>query len=76
MATKRAADEADEIEINETQGAVVMAPEPAVDPEQQPFVLRTWNGLPQWRCRFCAWDTLKGEATALVHFINRHVGVV
>lgn len=72
MKTKRAAT-ADEIEINETQGAVVLAPEP--DPDQ-PFLLGTWEGLAQWRCRFCPWDTLEGEAVALTHFINRHVGVV
>ena len=46
MTTKRAAT-ADEIEINETQGAVVLAaPEP--DPDQ-PFLLDTWEGLAQWR---------------------------
>lgn len=52
-------------------GAVALE---ASDDSGQPFILGTWEGLTQWRCRFCAWDTLEGEAKALEHYISRHVG--
>lgn len=69
MATKRKPSPED-VELVET-GAVVMAPEAS---DETPFVLGEWNGLPQWRCRFCAWDTLAGEDEALDHYIHRHAG--
>lgn len=46
------------------------------DKAERPFILNKWNGLTQWRCRFCAWDTLDGEAEAMDHYIARHAAPV
>lgn len=48
----------------------------AVEADERPFILNKWNGLTQWRCRFCAWDTLDGEAEAMDHYIARHAAPV
>jgi hypothetical protein len=48
---------------------VVVEPDPESD---LPFILGTWKGLPQWQCRFCAWDTLEGEDVMMEHYIARH----
>jgi hypothetical protein len=37
-----------------------------------PYTLGKWRGLTQYRCKFCAWDTVKGEGAMLAHFEERH----
>jgi hypothetical protein len=42
------------------------------DGEVGVFVVGEWNGLRQWQCRYCAWDTLEGEEAMLAHYAARH----
>jgi hypothetical protein len=41
-------------------------------PENPYFTMGRWNGLPQWKCTQCPWDTLDGEATLMEHYAERH----
>lgn len=36
------------------------------------YELGKWGGFTQWRCLFCAWDTLEGEAAMLEHYETVH----
>ena len=36
------------------------------------FMLGKWGEFTQWRCRFCPWDTLDGEAAMLEHYESVH----
>lgn len=54
------------------EDAAVAASDKANGLDEIPFTVGAWNGLTQWRCRFCAWDTLEGEGEAMDHFIARH----
>jgi hypothetical protein len=47
-------------------------PQAAAMPEV-PWTMGTWKGLPQWRCRLCPWDTLKGEAEMRKHIEEAHL---
>jgi len=40
--------------------------------ENEFFTLGEWNGMTQWKCRFCPWDTLEGEVELMKHYIERH----
>lgn len=37
-----------------------------------PFTVGQWATLTQWRCRYCPWDTLDGEAAAWEHYNQVH----
>lgn len=37
-----------------------------------PYTMGTWNGLDQWKCRYCRWDTLEGEAAVMAHYQGAH----
>lgn len=39
---------------------------------ERPFVVGTWRGRTQWRCRACPWDTLDGEAAIMEHIQAAH----
>lgn len=41
-------------------------------PEEEIFTLGVWGEFKQWRCRFCPWDTLEGEAAMREHFQAVH----
>jgi len=44
-----------------------------VQVEESPYFTKgKWGGMEQWNCRFCPWDTLEGEQTALEHYLERH----
>lgn len=43
--------------------------------EALPYVMGQWHGMPQWKCRMCAFDTLDGEEAILAHIVARHVTV-
>jgi len=45
---------------------------PKKEPEEKPYTLGKWRGHTQWKCRFCPWDTLVGEAAMLEHWATRH----
>lgn len=36
------------------------------------YEVGTWAKLPQWRCKFCGFDTLLNEQTMLEHLVNAH----
>lgn len=40
------------------------------------YTVGEWNGLPQWQCRHCAWDTLDGVQAVMQHYVDRHVEAV
>jgi len=40
--------------------------------EERPYTIGTWRGFTQWRCKFCPWDTLEGEAAILEHLRSAH----
>ncbi len=40
------------------------------------YSIGQWNGLPQWRCIRCAWDTLESEDAMLRHYQDRHMTIV
>ena len=47
----------------------------AVDVEVNPMWMWTmgrWGDMPQWRCAFCPFDTLDGEAVMLAHWQAEH----
>ena len=60
------------VALDETGAVVALDESDVADGSGAPFVLNKWNGLTQWRCRFCAWDTLDGEAEAMDHYITQH----
>jgi hypothetical protein len=37
-----------------------------------PWTFGQWGGFKQWRCKFCAFDTLDGEEVMRRHIIERH----
>ncbi|KAA3644558.1 MAG: hypothetical protein DWQ07_14155 [Chloroflexi bacterium] len=41
--------------------------------EDLPFEVGKWGGHPQWRCKLCAFDTLKGEAVMWDHLREQHM---
>lgn len=41
-------------------------------PENPYFTVGSWNGLPQWKCKLCPWDTLKGETAVMEHVAEKH----
>lgn len=45
---------------------------PKTEPKNElPYTLGEWKGLPQYRCKFCAFDTLN-EPKILEHYASRH----
>ncbi len=36
------------------------------------WVMGQWADMPQWRCSFCPFDTLDGEAVMLAHWQAEH----
>lgn len=48
----------------------VTLPEP--EPEELPWIMGTWHGLPRWQCALCPWDTLEGEAAMIEHIEQLH----
>lgn len=51
-----------------TSSAVEASP---VSDEALPYELSSWNGIPRFQCRECAWDTVEG----LDHFMTHWRGV-
>lgn len=54
-------------EISPAEGKSDEAEEP-----ERLYTEGTWKGLPQWRCKLCAWDTLKGEEEMIRHIQEVH----
>ena len=46
--------------------------EPTLPEPQPPYYIGTWNGLTQWRCAQCQFDTLDGEDEIIQHIIQAH----
>ncbi len=46
--------------------------EEAAEEENPYFTLGSWKGMPQWKCRFCPWDTLEGEGALMEHVVTVH----
>jgi len=47
-------------------------PSPPPPGEEKPYILGTWAGRTQWKCKLCPWDTLRGEAAMLQHIATKH----
>lgn len=46
----------------------VPPPEPAVAAPQEPWTVGVWGGIPQYRCRECAYDST--DITAIRHHVR------
>jgi hypothetical protein len=51
----------------------VEIPDPAPAPAPNPhFTLGRWQTFTQWKCAYCPYDTLQGEAVIMEHYQERH----
>ncbi len=62
-------DNLNETEIEPEEAIIPEASNPVVD---QPYTLGSWNGLPQYQCNYCPWDTVESEAAILEHIQQCH----
>lgn len=66
MSKKRATVEGEDTRDPEAPNEGSPAPEP------EHYTIGTWNGLTQYRCRHCPFDTLEGEGAIEAHYADRH----
>ncbi len=48
-------------------------PNPLQGASSPHYSLGSWQGMPQWKCNYCPWDTLDGEGEMLAHVAERHL---
>ena len=59
--------------IDQTADVFFVASQP-VTPEPL-WITGRWGDYPQWRCMFCPFDTLDGEAAMLEHWHEIHASL-